>query len=499
MSLLLVLLVVLLVTFLFQHLWMKRDLYKLSWHLSGPFVIPILGNLHFLLSLSNEDLFNSMRTFFRNYKTPARFWIGSSLFVCVTKPEDVQVILNSMECIDRYSSDHLSKNVPARGLLTLRGHQWKVHRKLLNPTFNLKTLQSYMPIFNNQINVLVSRLSGVNSAISTDIHDYTSPLALDSICQTAMGSELNIQRHQNVEYFDALNNIISIQVQKVSNPILHIHWLFKMTSIYENEMKSNRIFSNFIKNILKEKKANFKHHPTPYDDVIPFSKPKPVIDHLMNLFMVENKFTAQDVFAESRTIVHTGFETTALVSSYCVLAMAMFPENQQRIYEEIKSIIPNKDGDIQYEDLKKFEFLERFIKECLRLFPPIPLLGRVVRDTIKLGDYTIPKETNLILPIWIMHRDKEAWGPTAEEFDPNRFLPENYKHIHPYAYIPFTAGPRNCIGYKYAQIFLTVLLIKLVNNFKFRTDLKMEDLRFRMDISLKLQNKHMVYIEKRDV
>ncbi|GAB0100690.1 hypothetical protein DMENIID0001_167720 [Sergentomyia squamirostris] len=493
------LLILLLVTFLLQHLWKKRDLYKLSWQMPGPFVIPFLGNLHFLLFLSNEEVFSYTRTLIEKYKTPARFWIGSALHVFVTKPEDAQFIFNSMDCIDRYDMDQLTPNVATQGILSLPGPQWKVHRKLINPTFNLKTLQSYMPIFNNQVNVLVSRLNGVNSRLSTDIYDYTSPLALDSICQTTMGSEMNIQRHQNVEYLDAINNLMSILVKKLSNPLLHIYWIFKMTEIYKIGRESNRIVSNFMKNILKEKKANFKHQPTHDDDAIPFSKPKPLVDHLMNLFMVENKFTERDVFTESRTIVYAGFETTSLAASYCVLAMAMFPEYQQRIYDEIKSIIPNKDDDVQYEDLKNCGFLERFIKECLRLFPPIPLPGRVVGNTIKLGNYTIPKGTNLVCPLWVMHRDKESWGPTAENFDPDRFLPENFKHIHPYAYLPFTAGPRNCIGYKYAQIFLSVLLVKLVNNFKFRTDLKMKDLHFRMDVSLKLQNKHMVYIEKRDV
>ncbi|XP_055678131.1 probable cytochrome P450 313a4 [Lutzomyia longipalpis] len=146
-----------------------------------------------------------------------------------------------------------------------------------------------------------------------------------------------------------------------------------------------------------------------------------------------------------------GYETSTVTSLFCILAMAMFPEHQERIFEEIKTTLPNLQDYVEYEDLNKCEFLDRFIKETLRLFPSLPLIVRSVEKATQIGQYTVPAGTQLIIPLIFLHREKSFWGPTAEEFDPDRFLPENIEKVNPHAYLPFAGGPKICIGIKYAN------------------------------------------------
>lgn len=93
------------------------------------------------------------------------------------------------------------------------------------------------------------------------------------------------------------------------------------------------------------------------------------------------------------------------------------------------------------------QYLERFIKETLRLYPPVPFMGRELRESLRIGDVELPIGTQIHVHIFDLHRDPDQFHE-PEKFDPDRFLPEQKDIRHPYAYIAFSAGPRNCIGKK---------------------------------------------------
>lgn len=103
----------------------------------------------------------------------------------------------------------------------------------------------------------------------------------------------------------------------------------------------------------------------------------------------------------------------------------------------------------------------------------------------------------LIIPIFQLQRRTDIWGQNADQFNPDNFLPEKSEARHPYSWIPFSNGPRNCIGMKYALISMKVMLCYLLRNYKFSTSLKYSELIFKLSLDLKIVNKHMVSIEKR--
>jgi cytochrome P450 len=95
-----------------------------------------------------------------------------------------------------------------------------------------------------------------------------------------------------------------------------------------------------------------------------------------------------------------------------------------------------------------------------------------------------------------LHRRKDVWGDNVDKFDPEHFAPNVERH--PYAYLPFSGGPRICIGYKYANMAMAIVLVHLLRNFRFTTNLKLDELKWDFCITLRLANKHMVKVERRE-
>lgn len=148
----------------------------------------------------------------------------------------------------------------------------------------------------------------------------------------------------------------------------------------------------------------------------------------------------------------------------------------------------------------------------------IAFLGRLNEDDIKLSNCTVPKNTILIMSCYYLHRNKETWGPNADMYNPNNFLPEKIASRHAYAYLPFSGGSRNCIGtyktthisltyfekmlplllgIKYAWMSMKVVLSSLLRQYKFSTHLRLEDITTKFEVTLKIENRHMVTVERR--
>lgn len=96
-----------------------------------------------------------------------------------------------------------------------------------------------------------------------------------------------------------------------------------------------------------------------------------------------------------------------------------------------------------------------------------------------------------------MNRDRRIWGPTADEFDPDRFLPERCAARHPWSFLPFSGGPRNCIGIRHASVSVRLMVAQLLHRFRFSSKLRLEDIRIKMDITTKILNADPFWAERR--
>ncbi|CAB1344095.1 unnamed protein product [Coregonus sp. 'balchen'] len=173
---------------------------------------------------------------------------------------------------------------------------------------------------------------------------------------------------------------------------------------------------------------------------------------------------------------------------YCVPQQGN-PHTMTKLQEEIDTVFPNK-APIQYEALMQMEYLDSVLNESLRLYPIAPRLERVAKKTVEINGIVIPKDCVVMVPTWTLHRDPEIWSD-PEEFKPERFSKENKESIDPYTYMPFGAGPRNCIGMRFALIMIKLAMVEILQSFTFSVCDETE-IPFEMDSQFLLMPKRPI-------
>ncbi|KAL1449183.1 hypothetical protein WDU94_000402 [Cyamophila willieti] len=185
-------------------------------------------------------------------------------------------------------------------------------------------------------------------------------------------------------------------------------------------------------------------------------------------------------------------DTTKVANNIILIMLALHPEVQQEVYDEIQTVM-GTDPSIAptYDQLQELQVLTRVIKESLRLFPPAPLIGREAEEEIQVDGYIIPKGAGIWVPIYCgIHRDPLFW-PNPDRFDPDRFLPSEVAKRNPNAYMPFSTGPRICIGYKYAMLQMKTTISTILRRFRILPGercKRIEDIRWEIHMTMVLSS-----------
>ncbi|CAG2101581.1 unnamed protein product, partial [Medioppia subpectinata] len=188
--------------------------------------------------------------------------------------------------------------------------------------------------------------------------------------------------------------------------------------------------------------------------------------------VVEKKLTTDEILAQCFLFFAVGYETTATTLSYCVYELALNPDIQDLLVAETKEAFNENTTDIDYETLSRLPLLDAVISETLRKYPPVMRVEREAVEDVVLtygsngSTIKIEKGVPLEIPVYAIHHNPDYY-PDPEAFKPDRFLPQNCHHIKPYTYLPFSAGPRNCIGMRFAMLEAKLCLGKLIQQFRF--------------------------------
>lgn len=175
-----------------------------------------------------------------------------------------------------------------------------------------------------------------------------------------------------------------------------------------------------------------------------------IINRLVDLFR-NGQIGYDHIKGECNSMMIASLETTALTVTHTLILLAMFPEYQDIAFEELRTVFPTSgEFDVVNEDLHKLVYMDRILNETLRLIPPVPVAMREAKNDFRLSNgVLVPRGVATTIDIFNIHRNKDVWGPHANTFNPDHFLPENVRDRHPYAFIPFSKGRRNCIGLVY--------------------------------------------------
>jgi len=208
------------------------------------------------------------------------------------------------------------------------------------------------------------------------------------------------------------------------------------------------------------------------DQVISVSKEQEELTekNLLELMLKANtpggkKLTDDEIAAQAIGFLLAGSDTTSVTLSLTCFYLAMNPEVQDKLKHEIDSVWTDEHEMPSYETVRELPYLDMVIAETLRLHPTVPFLMRECVHECKVKELTIPKGGQVFIPIYSIHRDPTIW-PNPEKYDPERFSSEAKQSRDPYLYLPFGSGPRNCIGMRFAQMELKLVLARILKKYK---------------------------------
>ncbi|XP_050069636.1 probable cytochrome P450 313b1 [Anopheles maculipalpis] len=486
--------------------WRRWKHYKLSTDLDGPRDYPLIGSAHLFLGKSTEEQFRCILDISQSYQSPCRIWLGPKLFVFIDNADDLQIVLNSANCLEK--ADVYRFFQCETGLFSAPANIWRVHRKHLSPCFNAKILASFVSIFNVKSAVLVDQLvPHVNKTKLFNVYEYIAKCTLDMVCATTLGTNMNLQNEQGDEYIGAIERASELLNHRLYKVWLHPEWIYRLTSYYKIQQQCYATAYKMSRRVLalksdelaeiRNRTASKTSKPNEKQLTDEYRKPQIYIDQLFRLAKETDVFDEQAIRDEIDTIILGGNETSALTLSHVVLMLAIHQDVQQRVYEEIVTTLGGSIGEVENEHLSRLTYMEMVLKETMRLFPVGPIIARQCTEDTKISRTTIPSGVTVVLGIFNVQRSELHWGSAANSFDPDNFLPERIADRHPYCFLPFSAGPRNCIGYKYGLMSMKVMLCHLLTAYRFSTDLTMDQLTLKLDITLKIANKHMVRVVRR--
>lgn len=271
------------------------------------------------------------------------------------------------------------------------------------------------------------------------------------------------------------------------------HWpeiIYKFTQDGRRFYEKVELIKKYTRDILSTRKKTYKVEESDVE------RKKSFMDILLRMHMEEGVFTEDEIREEVNTFMIGGFDTTAMAASFALHLLGNHPEVQAKVHEELDAVFgSDRQRPVTVEDIKKLKYLDCVVKETLRLYPPIPAIARKLGEEITIGKQVIPKGTVSIIFIYFMHRHPRFF-PKPNEFIPERFLQAD-NNRHPYLYIPFAGGARNCIGQKFAQREDKILLAQILRRFQVQSKIPNKDLQLSLELVLRpVQGLHIKLIPR---
>jgi len=291
-----------------------------------------------------------------------------------------------------------------------------------------------------------------------------------------------------------MHAVEEVIVERICNPLFYFEPYFYIYGSYRKHVTNLKIAHEFSSRIIERKREQFKKRQSGIVDDYGRKKRYAMLDTLLGA-EDEGLIDHQGICDEVNTFMFEGFDTTSTCLTFTLLMLSLHEDVQQQCLEEFQNLSEN-DDDLSVFDYNELVYLECVIKESLRLFPPVPFFGRDCTEESVVNGLILPKDTQINIHVFDIMRDPRHF-PNPSVFNPDRFLPENTVNRHPFAFIPFSAGQRNCIGQKFAILEMKVLLVSILRNFKLLPAMRLEDVIFEYGIVLRSQKNVRVKFQSR--
>ncbi|XP_067118898.1 cytochrome P450 4c3-like [Centruroides vittatus] len=405
------------------------------------------------------QILSSARLAFLEEKVMKLSWGGYN-YILLSHPEMAQEVLKSYTAVNKDWIYNIFHPWLGTGLLTSSNDKWRHRRKLLTPAFHFRILEDFQRIFNDQSTILIEKLKKKKENEEFLMDELISLCALDIIGDLAMGVQINTQDRSSTDYAIAIDDITSAIVQWIAKALVLVRSHFQLEKVIKErkqklieELKDMQTIDYFQ----EEKK------------VMGVKKKRAFLDLLLYHHLTDGSLNEEDIREEVDTFMIGGHDTTAMGISWTLYLLGLHPDIQEKVYQELEDIFAeDMNKSITSDELKKMKYLECVVKESIRIYPPIPVILRKNPSNMKVGDYILPAKSSLVINIYGIHHNPTVFE-NPEVFDPDRFLPENCEKRHPFAFVPFSAGPRNCIGQRFAMREMKTVLSNVIRHFRVKS------------------------------
>ncbi|XP_069676321.1 cytochrome P450 9e2-like [Periplaneta americana] len=373
-----------------------------------------------------------------------------------------------------------------KGIFNLQGQQWKDMRSTLSPAFTSSKMKMMFVLVTECGKQLVDflekccldyipdkacQIEKEGDKLVIEMKDLFTRFTNDVIATAAFGVTVDsLKKPSNDFYllgkeaanFDGVRGFIwlgyalspkmmkMLRIPLIPNKVTSFFRSLIMDTMSTRD-REGIIRPDLIQLLMQAKKGTLQ------DDKSPANNDKAVL-------------TNDDIAAQAFLFFLGGFDTTSTLLCFASLQLTVNPEIQEKVHKEIDSTLKACGGSITYEALHSMKYLDMVLSETLRLYPPV-----IAMDRSCVKSYTLPADPPLEMkpgdgiwiPVYALHRDPEYF-PDPERFDPGRFSDENKHNIRPFTYFPFGAGPRICIGSRFALMETKIAMVHLLSRFSLK-------------------------------
>ncbi|XP_052239681.1 cytochrome P450 4A2-like isoform X2 [Dreissena polymorpha] len=358
------------------------------------------------------------------------------------------------------------------GLLTSNGKKWERNRRLLTPAFHFDILKSYVNVYNTTTSIFMDKIGQATSdGKSVDVYPYISRATLDTMLRCGMSYvDPSVQNDGNQHpYVSAVHRLGALLFERLLKPVLYWDFIYyNMTAEGKEFRKYCDKVHQFADEIILDRRRSIKAQTS--DEC---TKRKRHLDFLDILITARDDaglaLTDKEIREEVDTFLFAGHDTTASAISWCLYSLGLHPGVQDAVRDEIEAILP---GDEQptSEIITQLQYTTCVIKEVLRFFSPVPAQSRILARPLTMEGKTFPAGQIIDIQQNALHHNPAVWGDDHNEFKPERFLPENSVNRDPFAFLPFAAGQRNCIGQHFAMNEIKTFVASVVKRFTLKID-----------------------------
>jgi cytochrome P450 len=338
-----------------------------------------------------------------------------------------------------------------RGLLTSEGETWRRHRRIMSPSFDHRSILGYSPIMTEVAEKLLAEWDALPERSEVDVAAAMMHATLIIISRTMFSSDSD-------DIVDIVERDVGRYQREVRPGLIELLGLPAWLSRLGPARRGMRIFTEFdrvIDRLLAERER------------ADGTRPKDLLARLVAARDVETGrgMTAQEVRNQVVTIFMAGHETTALALTWTWYLLSQHPAARTKLESELAQVLAGRTPG--HDDLGNLPWTRMVIEESMRLYPPAHTLSREAIGEDEVLGRRIPAGAQILIVPWLLHRNPKLWEH-PERFEPERFAPERALLRHRFAYIPFGAGPRICIGAAFAMAEAMLILATIAQRYRLR-------------------------------